>query len=146
MRSLQNQILGFLEDQASPYLNRRGVEIDMSSGEVLMACCEVPGFVKNEKYQLEYLLDYESINSFIHKFSIHCLEDLDLIDAKQIDQLFKMGQVELWCHIYPSEDYLVFKKKGENFLVIHDELIHILGTPLKEFEDFHKYTRYYFSA
>lgn len=146
MKSLKNQILSFLEDQAFPYLNKKRVEIDISSGGLLMACCEVPGFVKNEEYQLEYLLNYESITSFIHNFSIHSLDDLEMIDAKQIDGLFDQGQVELWCHIYPSEDYLVFKKKGKNFLVIHDELIHALGTPLKEFEDFHQYTRYYFSA
>src|ERR1700676_4367857 len=138
MISLKNQILDFLEDHASPYLNKNGVEIDMSSGCVIMACCNVPGFVKQEKYQLEYLFNHESIKSFINKFSISRLADMEEISPRQIGILFHQGEVELWCHIYPTEDYLVFKKKGNNFLVIDDEMTHLLGVALSEFEDFHK--------
>ena len=145
MTNLNNEISDFLEDHESPYTNKNGVEIDMSSGDVVMACCNVPGFVKQGKYQLEYLFNYESIKSFINKFSITRLADMEEINPKQVDILFHQGEVELWCHIYPTEDYLVFKKKENNFLVIDDEMTHVLDAALSEFEDFHKYTRYYYS-
>jgi hypothetical protein len=146
MKNLTTKILSFLENHGSPYINKKGVEIDLSIGEKVMACCNVPGFVSNDRYQLEYLLNYNSINSFIHKFSITSLDDLEKVNPAKIDILFQRGQVELWCYIYPSEEYLVYKRERNNILVINEEMTHFLGTPLKENEDFHKYTKYYFSA
>jgi hypothetical protein len=146
MKKLLPQILNYLEDQGHPFSNAKGVEICLSNDESIFACSDVPGFAEQDLFKLEYLSTHEPIKDFINKFSINSVEDLDQIEPKKLEKLYYLGKAQLWCHIYPSEEYLIFTKMVDCILVSDDEMEHRLGTELITHEDYHLYTRYYFSA